>query len=80
MRLTVMRQNEKDESTKSVRLHLFLCLCVLCTFVHRPGISHPAAYQSRPLCSSVCIKFVPSVFHPRTDPCLSWTEGGPLAF
>lgn len=38
---------------------LFLCSCVLCIFVRSPGISHPAAYQSRPLCSSVCISVFP---------------------
>lgn len=45
LRLTVMRQNEKDRSTKCVPPVLAcFCICV--------SISHPAAYQSSPPCSS----------------------------
>lgn len=53
MRLTVTRQNEKDESTKCVPLYLivFFCLCVLCIFVHNLSNSH----QSSSPCSSVYI-------------------------
>ena len=38
---------------------IVLCLCFLCIFVHSPAITHPAAYQSSPLCLSVCIDLLP---------------------
>lgn len=40
-------------------LACFLCLCIWYIFVRTPAISHPAAYQSSPLCSSVYIDLLP---------------------
>lgn len=74
IRLTVIKQNEKDESSVSV------CVLFLCTFVCTPAISHPASSQSGPSVFVCLYRFAPSVFNPQTDPCLSWTGGGPLAF
>ena len=44
MRLTVMRKNEKDGSTKYVYPFL-LVFCVLYIFAHSPAIVHRAADQ-----------------------------------
>lgn len=54
MRLTVMKQNEKDESTVCVLA--FSCLCAL---VYICPYCHPAAYQSSSLCLTVCIDLLP---------------------
>lgn len=37
---------------------LYLCLCLLCIFIHSGAIKHPATYQSKALCvhlfASIC--------------------------
>lgn len=83
IRLILMRPNERKENAANVIQHL-LCFSVCMWLVYicpeTPPISHPAAHQSSPR-AFVCLhRFAPSVSNPWTDPCLTWTEGGPLAF
>lgn len=54
---TVMTLIVKDENTK-VCAPAFACFCVCVSCVYL-SVSHPAAYQSSPLCLSVCINLFP---------------------
>lgn len=62
MKLTEMRQNVKDESTKCVPLHLLVFLLVC--HVSVCPLSHCAANGSSSLCLSVCIILFPPSLTP----------------